>query len=342
MALVGPPPMSFNPVRRLASDLLAERRTEVSFPPGETWFSIRRTRGFALDPLRLLLDAYERFGPVFTMRVFHGNSVFMIGPEANHYMTVSHAANFTWREGHMGDLTPFLGDGLLTIDGEFHRRSRRMMLPAFHHTAIVAALETMDSEIDRALEGWRDNERIDVYHWARRLALRIAMRALFGFDPDAAGTRLDVARQFERGLGFWARDYWLQVLRGPGSPFARMQGARHALDDVIFEEISRRRRSGERSVDVLSLLLDATDEDGDRLTDQQIRDEVMTLLFAGHDTTTSTVAFMLYELSLHPDVVAALRDEQERVLGGDRPGAETLMSGRLELRELESDETLRM
>ena len=342
MALVGPAPMSFNPMRRLSSDLLAERRVEVPFPPGETWFSIRRTRGFALYPLPLLLDAYERYGPVFTMRVFHGNSVFMIGPEANHYMTVSHAGNFSWREGHMGDLTPLLGDGLLTIDGDFHRRSRRIMLPAFHHEAIAAALATMDYEIERALNGWRAGSRIDIYHWARRLALRIAMRALFGFDPDAAGARIDVARNFEQGLGFWARDYWLQVLRGPGTPFARMQTARRALDGVIFEEIARRRSSGERGNDLLSLLLDATDEDGDRLTDQHVRDEVMTLLFAGHDTTTSTIGFMFYELARHPDVVAALRDERDLMLGGERPDAALLMSGRLELLEMVLDETLRL
>jgi hypothetical protein len=101
MGLVGPAPISCNPLRRLVGDLVAERRTEVPFPPGEKWFSIRRTRAFALYPLPLLLDAYERFGPVFTLRVLHGNSVFRIGPEANHCMTVSHASNFSWREGHM-------------------------------------------------------------------------------------------------------------------------------------------------------------------------------------------------------------------------------------------------
>ena len=342
MALVGPAPVSFNPVRRLAGDIIAERRVEVPFPPGEKWFSIKRTRGFALHPLPLLLDAYERLGPVFTMRVFHGNTVFMIGPEANHHMLVSHASNFSWREGHMGDLIPLLGDGLLTIDGEFHRRSRRIMLPAFHHEAILAALARMNGEIDRAFEGWRDGARIDIYYWTRRLALRIAMRALFGFDPDSAGARIDIARNFEQGLGFWARDYWLQVIRGPGTPFTKMQEARRALDGVIFAEIASRRRSGERGNDLLSLLLDATDEDAEALGDQQIRDEVMTLLFAGHDTATSTIGFMFYELSRHPDVVAALREEQDNVLGEERPDAALLMSGRLELLERVVDETLRM
>jgi cytochrome P450 len=342
MALVGPAPISFNPLRRLTGDLRAERRVDVPFPPGETGFSIRRTRGFTVNPLELLLDAYEHFGPLFTTRIFHGNVVWMIGPEANHYMTVSHATNFSWRYGHMGDLTPLLGDGLLTIDGDFHRRSRRIMVPAFHHEAIRAVLGTMSSEIDLSLAEWGDGSRIDIYYWTRRLALRIALRALFGFDPDAAGMRTDVAREFERGLGFWARDYWLQVLRGPGTPFAQMQDARRALDGLIFEEIRRRRRGGERGQDVLSLLLDATDEEGDRLTDQQVRDEVMTLLFAGHDTTTSTIGFMFYELARHADVAAALREEQDRLLGDERPDAETLMSGRLELLEMVLDETLRM
>jgi cytochrome P450 len=121
-----------------------------------------------------------------------------------------------------------------------------------------------------------------------------------------------------------------------------MQRARRALDGVIFEEMARRRRGGERGGDVLSLLIDATDEDGDRLSDQQIRDEVMTLLFAGHDTTTSTIGFMLYELARHPDIAAALQHELDAALGGERPNPELLMSGQLKLLEMVQDETLRM
>jgi cytochrome P450 len=334
--------MSFNPVRRLSADLLAERRSEIPFPPGETSFSMRRTHAFATRPLELLLDAYERFGPVFTVRVFHGNNVFMIGPAANHHMTVSRASNFSWREGHMGDLVALLGDGLLTTDGDFHRRSRRIMLPAFHHDAIAAALSTMQGEIDTAVDALADGTRIDLYRWTRRLALRIAMRALFGLDPDAAGARADAARCFEVGLGFWSHDYLLQIIRGPGTPFARMQQARRKLDHIIFEEIRRRRGEAIRGRDLLSLLLDATDEAGDRLSDQQVRDQVMTLLFAGHDTTTSTVAFMFYELAHHSEIAAALRDELEAEVGAGAPDAGQLMSGQLKLLEMVQDETLRM
>jgi cytochrome P450 len=133
--------------------------------------------------------------------------------------------------------------------------------------------------------------------WTRQLALRIATRALFGFDTNP---RARMAAEFEETLGYWGRDYALQMLRGPGSPWRAMNRAKAELDRVIFAEIARRRASGERGVDILSLLLDASDEDGSRLSDRELRDQVMTLLFAGHDTTTSSVTFMFYELARNP------------------------------------------
>jgi cytochrome P450 len=145
---------------------------------------------------------------------------------------------------------------------------------------------------------------VNLYDWTRDVALRIALRALFGFDPDGAQAGgLNAASEFESALSFYSRDYLLQILRGPRTPFAQMLRSRERLDDLIYREIARRRASGERGEDVLSLLLDAQDEDGVSLDDQHVRDEVMTLLFAGHDTTTSTVAFMFYELARNPEVL---------------------------------------
>src|SRR5947208_14213754 len=153
MALVGPPPMlTQRPLSVLLDDLRSERAAGIPFPPGDTRFSLPRTRRFAEDPLPLLLECYERFGPVFTLRLFHSNVVFMLGPEANHYMLVSHASNFLWREGHFRDLMGLMGDGLLTIDGDFHRRSRRIMLPAFPHDHIAPSVDVIFEETDRALE----------------------------------------------------------------------------------------------------------------------------------------------------------------------------------------------
>ncbi|HEX4189067.1 MAG TPA: cytochrome P450 [Solirubrobacteraceae bacterium] len=342
MALVGPPPLQdVNPLAVLVSDLRDER-SAVPFPPGETRLSLPRTRRFASEPLPMLLDAYERFGPVFTLRLFHSNVVFMLGPAANHYITVSHASNFLWRDGHFRDLIGLMGDGLLTIDGDYHRRSRMIMLPAFHREHLSASVELIIEEGERALEQLTPGATVDLYSWSRRLAMRVAMRALFGLDPDGETARaIDAARLFEEALAFYASDYLLRIFRGRLSPWARMQEAARKLDGVIHAEIRSRRASGERGVDILSLLLDAEDEDGDTLSDGQIRDEVMTLLFAGHDTATSTISFMFYELARHPEIVARLIDEQDRELTGGRPAPSQLVSGGLTELELVLEETLR-
>src|SRR5271165_1438680 len=190
MALEGPPALlNSSPVSVLISDLRDERRATVRFPPGETRVSLARTRRFAREPLEILLESYERFGPIFTLRLFHGNVVFMLGPAANHYITVTHASNFLWREGHFRDLIGLMGDGLLTIDGDFHRRSRRIMLPAFHREHLAASAEAIVQETERALDELTPGASIDLYAWTRHLAVRVAMRALFGVDPDGQAAR---------------------------------------------------------------------------------------------------------------------------------------------------------
>jgi cytochrome P450 len=297
MGVAPPPSVPGGVIERVRSDMRWQRAARGRFPRGELGFSMRRTREFEREPLPLLLRLYGEYGPVFSMRLMYAPVVFAIGPEANHYMTVSGASNFRWRDGGMGDLIPLLGDGLLTTDGDYHRRARRIMLPAFHREQIAAAQGVMAEEAEQAVEPWRAGERLDLYTWTRRLALRVAMRALFGFDPSRS---TDMAERFERALGFWGRAYAAQMLRGPGSPYRAMVVARDWLDGVIFGEIERRRRSGERGEDILSLLLDASDEDGSALSDQELRDQVMTLLFAGHDTTTSTVTFLFHELARNP------------------------------------------
>lgn len=294
------------PIETMRDDLRAERRAKVSYPPGETSFSMKRTNAFMTEPLELLLDAYERFGPVFTMRVFHHNVVFMIGPEANHFMLVSNADKFNWRDGHMRDLIPLLGDGLLTTDGNYHRAHRKMMLPTFHSERIRAATSTMEDEIAKAVDQLQPGQSLDIYEWTKTVALRVAMRALFGLDPDKAqGDDLDAAHEFETALSFHAHSVPGQLARGPGTAYSRLVKARKRLDKLIYSEIDRRRKSGQRGDDILSLLLDTRDEDGDPLASEQIRDEVMTLLFAGHDTTASTTTFLFYELALRPEILHA-------------------------------------
>jgi cytochrome P450 len=337
-----PPQMSANPLRRIADDVLAEWRGRGKFPPGRTDFSWSRTLQINGDPLPLLLGAYEEFGPIFTMRLLHSPVVFMLGPEANHFVTVAHPENFHWRESSFGDLIPLLGDGLLTIDEDYHDRARAIMMPAFHREQIEAATAAMTIEADQAIAALPVGDVVDVYGWMRNLAMRIAMRALLGLDPDEAGKGAAAAENFERALGYYGIDFHLRLLRGPGSPWQKLNRSRTILDEIVFGEIARRRArpdAGRR--DILSLLVAARGAGGEEFTDREIRDQVMTLMFAGHDTSTSTLTFMLHELARHPDVVHRLHEEQDQVLGGASPTPQQLEK-EMPYLEMVLDEVLRL
>jgi cytochrome P450 len=320
-----PPQMSDNPVRRVADDIRAEWRGRGKFPPGPGDFSLSRTHQIAHDPLPLLLGAYEEHGPIFSMRLLHSRVVFMLGPEANHFVTVGHPENFHWRESSFGDLIPLLGDGLLTIDDDYHDRARAIMMPAFHRRQLTASVEAMAIEAEAAIGALHPGTVADVYGWMRNLAMRIAMRALLGLDPDEAGKGAAAAEHFERALGFYGIDYPLRLLRGPRSPWRKLIASRQVLDEIVFSEIERRRAApDDERQDILSLLLGARGEAGEAFTDREVRDQVMTLMFAGHDTSTSTLTFMMHELARHPDVIERLCEEQDRVLAGDPPTVDGL------------------
>ena len=337
-----PKEMSANPVRRVAEDVAAEWRGRGQFPPGPTDFSFARTHQAAHDPLPLLLGAYEDFGPIFSMRLLHTRVIFMLGPEANHFVTVAHPENFHWRESSFGDLIPLLGDGLLTIDDAFHDRARAIMMPAFHREQVAIATAAMTAEAEVAIAGLQVGGVVDVYDWMRNLAMRIAMRALLGLDPDEAGKGAAAAEHFERALGFYGIDFALRLLRGPGSPWRKMNASREVLDEIVFDEIARRRAEPDpERRDILSLLVNVRGEDGDSFSDREVRDQVMTLMFAGHDTSTSTVTFMLHELARHPDVLEKLCAEQDEVLGG-RPPTIDQLEREMPYLDMVLDEVLRL
>jgi cytochrome P450 len=337
-----PPRMSPNPVRRVFADLAQEWRGRGKFPPGPVDFSFARTHQVSHDPLPLLLAAYEEHGPIFSMRLLHNRSIFMLGPEANHFVTVAHPENFHWRESSFGDLIPLLGDGLLTVDEDYHDRARAIMMPAFHREQVTASLAAMATEAEAAIGSLPRGGVVDVYDWMRNLAMRIAMRALLGLDPDEAGRGVEAAEHFERALGYYGIDYGLRLLRGPGSPWRKMIASREVLDEIVFGEVSGRRAEPDPSrKDILSLLVGVRGEGGEAFTDREVRDQVMTLMFAGHDTSTSTLTFMMHELARHPEVVERLCEEQDRVLAGGVPTIDQL-EREMPYLEMVLDEVLRL
>jgi len=341
-----PPPkqLSANPVVRVLDDVRAEAKVRArgTYPPGPQSFSFGRTLQAARDPLPMLLALYEEHGPIFSARLLHHPVIFMLGPEANHFITVAHPENFHWRESSFGDLIPLLGDGLLTIDGDYHDRAREIMMPAFHREQVAASVAAMIAEATPAIERLQPGQVVDVYEWMRGVAMRIAMRALLGLDPDEAGKGAAAAEHFERALGFYGTDFHLRLLRGPGSPWSKMVASRAVLDEIVYGEIAQRRgKPDPERMDILSLLVGVRDEAGEGFTDKEVRDQVMTLMFAGHDTSTSTLTFMMHELARHPDVVATLCEEQDRVLGGEDPDIDRL-EREMPYLEMVLDEVLRL
>ena len=341
-----PPPLDSSVVRGLAREFAAEarvhrRRGRARLPPGSLAPSASHTRRTLEDPLRLLLEHERRFGPVFTIRTMHAPVVWAIGAEVNHQVLVTDFDAFEWRSGRFAGMWPLLGDGLLTIDGAYHRDMRRLMLPAFHHEAVQAVADQMVEEAVAAADVLPTGRPFDVYHWARELALRIALRALLGIPPGS-GREHRLAQAFETALAFYGVPFWQQLLRGPGTPFGRAQTARREFDRLIGDEVAERRRRDDPGAGVLGLLLAATGPDGAPLGAAAVRDQAVTLLFAGHDTTTATLTFLLYELAQAPAAREALEAELDaRVDARHGPAPEQLTGAALPVLERTVLETLR-
>ena len=194
-------------MNRVRFDMRWMREARGQFPPGELSFSMRRTREFEREPLPLLLRLYDEYGPVFSLRLMYAPVVFALGPEANHFMTVSNAANFRWRDGGMGDLIPLLGDGLLTTDGAYHRRARQIMLPGLPSRADRGG-HRHDDRGDRAgAGGWRPGRAARPLHLDARTgaahrdarAVRLRSRSRRARRPHGRGVRAR-ARLLGRGL----------------------------------------------------------------------------------------------------------------------------------------------
>jgi retinoid hydroxylase len=329
-------------LHRIAGDMRRERRVRrrSALPPGSVAFSWSHTRRIIADPLTLLLEHERRYGPVFTIRLLHEPIVWAIGDEVNHQILVSEFDAFQWREGRFADLWPLLGDGLLNIDGAYHRDFRMLMLPAFHREYIEGVAETMIEEARAAVERLEDGQVVEIYHWVRQLALRIALRGLLGLD--ATDHREEpLARAFEASLAIHGEPILLQLMPLPRSPLARAIAARRALDALVRAEIEERRRRGDPGRGVLGLLLAATDDAGSPLPTAVVRDQAVTLLFAGHDTTTTTFTFLIYELGRSAAVRQAVEDELDAEVGTRAPAPSQLDGHALPVLERSLKETLR-
>ncbi len=211
-----------------------------------------------------------------------------------------------------------VGTGLLTSEGDFHLRQRRLAQPAFHRDRIAAYAEQMVQVATRGADRWRDGTTVDMHEEMMRLTLAVVSKTLFDADVESESDEIgDAVTDILESFAMIMLPFPGLVERLP-LPFARrFRRARARLDQTIYRIIAERRAGGRDRGDLLSMLLHATDTDGDGtgMTDKQLRDEALTIFLAGHETTASALTFTWYLLSQHPDVAARLHAEVD-ALGG--------------------------
>ena len=306
---------------------------EVPGPPGGALAAARRLRA---DPLTRMTELRQEYGPVVRLASWPVSAFLVSDPDVAADALVSghraYAKGAVVRgPGSRGTvtqpLTYLLGEGLLTSAGEAHRRQRRLIQPLFHRHRIAEYGEQFVAITDATAATWHDGERLDLHARMTEMTLAIVAKTLFDVPLDdhvVEVVRAAVARNMPAARratwpGF-ARVEQLP-LRGP----RRRRDSRDALDRAVYEMIAARRTTGATGTDLLSLLLDAQDADtGERMTDTQIRDEAMTLLLAGHETTANALAWTFHLLGEAPEVAARLHAEVDTVLGGGLPAVEDL------------------
>ena len=219
-----------------------------------------------------------------------------------------------------------LGEGLLTSEGAYHLKQRRMIQPAFHRTRIAEYARSMVEYADKMADDWQDGDVRDIDKEMMHLTLQIVGKTLFnaevGDEANEIGAAMTTLVELFNYL-LLPFSEWLERLPLPHT--IRLKRARKTLDRVIYGIINERRRSGEDAGDLLSMLLMAQDEDdGTTMTDEQVRDEALTLFLAGHETTANALTWTWYLLSQNPEAEAKLHGELDSVLSGRVPTMDDL------------------
>jgi len=293
------------------------------FPPGPyTGLKGWSFRALNQSPLEMFSEL-ARYGDIVGIRVVNFRNIFINHPDLIEEVLVGHPRRYFKGRVLRANRHVF-GEGLLTSEGDFWLRQRRLVQPAFHRARVAAYAETMVQYTQRILESWRGGEERDVHREMMRLTLQIVGKTLF--DADVAGDAQDVGKSLELLLELGANfrrtlfiPHWV-----PTPTNLRIKREIAFIEGILYRIISERRSSGRDAGDLLSMLLHEQDEDGTRMTDKQLRDETITLFLAGHETTASSLSWTWWLLGQNPAVEAKLHAELDEALGGRTPSLDDL------------------
>ena len=300
------------------------------FPPGppdighskiEQFLTYRR---FLKDPLSRVTRWMDEYGDTIHYKTGNRHQYMTANPDMIREVLVRQSDVFIKGPDYTNEktgLARFMGKGLVTSNGEFWKRQRRLVQPAFHTQRITAYADTMvDYTLDRMAE-WQDGQTLDVDQEMMMLTLMIVGRTLFDADASTTANQVKKAVDVVQKASNTANllPAWV-----PTPLRIRSRRANAMLDRIVYGFIDQRRATGEDRGDLLSMLLLSEDEDGERMTDEQVRDEAVTLFLAGHETTANTLNWTWWLLAQHPEAEARLHAELDSALNGRRPTLEDL------------------
>lgn len=330
----------------------AKSKARRKLPPGPPGWPILGNIPFpGADWLAGFERAARNFGDVVYFQFLHVPMILLVHPDAIESVLLTNPANF-FKSRDYRALAKVLGNGLLTSEGDAWRAQRRMIQPAFRRENILSYAPVVTACAERMLARWSDGETRDLHQEMMAVTLDIVGRALFGAEvlrtADRVGFALETAmKQFTRVAG-WA---FLLPRNFPVPGTFRMTRATRQLEEVIYGIIRDRRAHAQNSgaglpavagnsSDLLGSLLEIRDDDGRPLSDLQLRDNLLTLFLAGHETTAITLSWTWYLLAQNPEAARALQAELDAVLGGRAPSAEDLP--RLPYTEMVIKESMRL
>lgn len=304
-----------------------------ALPPGpEGRHLFGNTLDFKRDPLGFLTRCSREYGDVISLSFMGRPFCLLNHPDHIAHVLVRNNRNFKKRNPRylqrLRQQKMLVGNSLLSSEGEFWHRQRQLVQPAFHRQRINAYGEVMHSCTERMLATWQDGETREIHQEMMRLSLGIVARTLF-FDTEAGRIEKvkkalgQVAETFGGGGGGGIRvQEGAYGLLRQFVGYLRFRRALRRLDQITYEIIGERRILGNDTGDLLSMLMSFQDQEGNRISDKQLRDEMVALFFAGHETTAIALSWTFYLLSQHPEVETKLLAELQQVLGDRTPTVE--------------------
>ena len=302
------------------------RRARAALPPGPKGHPILGVMPeFNRDTLGFITRCRD-YGDVVRARFLYVTAYFIYHPDDIEYVVSTNAKNFIKSMSLRSNFFQRLvGNGLLTSEGEVWKRQRRLAQPAFHRQRISAYGDVMVNYAQRMMATWQAGEVRDIHRNMMGLTLEIVVRTLFNADVSQDADKVGrVLSQIVKPFASQATIKWILDNRLPTTTHRRFHREAQEIDDIVYRIIADRRASGLDQGDLLSMLLEAQDEDGSQMTDKQLRDEVMTLFLAGHETTALTLSWAWYLLAQNPAIEEKFHAELDDLLGGRLPTMDDL------------------